>query len=132
MKRKIKTIKLGITGTRFFNNYVLIKNELNKLYPNTQMIEVLVSGHARGVDTLCEQWAKEYKIPIDSHPPDWDTYGKGAAFIRNKEIVNISDELVGFPLDSSSEHYPSKGTINTINEAKKQGKKIIIIPVKET
>jgi hypothetical protein len=122
-------MKLGVTGTRFCNNYQFVKSVLNRLFPDKSNIEMLISGHARGIDLYCEMWATENKIPIDSHPPDWKKYGKGAAFIRNKDIVDNADCMVGFPLSEGHSLYPSRGTNMTIDIAKKQNKPVTIIPV---
>ena len=40
----------------------------------------ILSGAARGVDTLGEQWAAEQGIPIERHPADWDGLGRRATF----------------------------------------------------
>jgi hypothetical protein len=124
-------IRLGITGTRLCTDYALIKHYLDTTYPNPKEIKILVSGHARGIDTLCEIWAKENGIEIDSHPPDWKKFGKGAAFIRNQEIVDNCDEMVAFPLKEGSPHFPSNGTMDTCKKATKAGKKVLIIQVPE-
>lgn len=49
-------------------------------------IDVLVSGGARGVDDHGEAWARKNGVPIRRFIPNWDIEGKGAGFIRNKEM----------------------------------------------
>lgn len=76
-----------------------------------------VSGRGRGVDT----WAEEaFDEVITKHPhlvakrifrPDWNTYGKGAGFQRNGQIVAASDRVVAF-WDGKS-----KGTKDTMDKA---------------
>ena len=38
----------------------------------------VVSGTARGVDQLGEDWADEHAIPVERFPADWDTHGRSA------------------------------------------------------
>lgn len=47
---------------------------------------VIVSGGAAGPDRLGEAWAKARGIPVRRFIPNWDIEGKGAGFIRNKEM----------------------------------------------
>lgn len=57
-------------------------------------ITKVVSGRARGVDTLGEQWAQENGVPIRKFPADWNRYGKAAGGIRNSEMAQYADALV--------------------------------------
>ena len=79
-------------------------------------ITEIVSGGARGADTYAEEIAAELGIPTKIFPADWNKYGKGAGFIRNKEIVDYADAVVAFYYGSS----PSRGAQNTINQARAQ------------
>lgn len=59
----------------------------------------IVSGHAPGGDRLGEEWADSRLIPVKRFPieqSDWDTKGKSAGPIRNREMGEYSDELVAF------------------------------------
>jgi predicted Rossmann fold nucleotide-binding protein DprA/Smf involved in DNA uptake len=116
-------IKIGVSGTRFNNDYanfcLLFNSALSDLNDH---IALIISGGAKGVDTMAGRWAREHQIPLSEHKPDWDKFGKGAAFIRNKEIVDECDVLIAFPLANGESH----GTENTIATARKQGKKVIV------
>jgi hypothetical protein len=119
-------MKLGITGTRRFANQEFIDNALDEVVTKIGPIECLVSGGAIGVDTTCEIWAMKRKIPIKQFKPDYDTHGRAAPFVRNKQIVDESDTLVGFP---TSPRGSSHGTEHTIKEAEKKGIPIMIYEV---
>jgi len=54
----------------------------------------IVSGCAKGIDTLGEIWALENSIPIKKFPPDWDTFGKLAGFKRNQQMADYADALL--------------------------------------
>ena len=81
----------------------------------------IVSGGARGADSLAEKYAAEKGIPITVVPAEWDKYGKSAGYRRNVQIVAESDEVVAF-WDGES-----KGTQHTIDIAGKAGKKVSVI-----
>lgn len=57
-------------------------------------ITEVVSGTARGVDRLGEWWAEEHHIPLIQFPPNWESYGKGAGMVRNKEMAYYADALI--------------------------------------
>ena len=54
----------------------------------------IVSGGCRGVDLAGEAFAQERGIPIKRFIPDWDTHGKAAGPIRNKQMAEYGDALI--------------------------------------
>jgi predicted Rossmann fold nucleotide-binding protein DprA/Smf involved in DNA uptake len=106
-------MKLAVVGSRSFSNYEFLKKIL-EFHPCTQII----SGGAKGADTLARQFAGEKGIPIKEFLPNWDKDGKAAGFIRNKQIVNACDELVAF-WDGES-----RGTAHSIKLAEDAGKPV--------
>jgi hypothetical protein len=120
-------MKILICGSRDFNNYDYLKNavnrhvEDNKLnFPYDDEVEI-VSGGARGADTLAERYAKESGFALKVFPADWDTYGKKAGILRNEEMAHYlfvslhRCEVIAF-WDGSS-----RGTRNMINTARGLG-----------
>lgn len=57
-------------------------------------ITTVVSGCAKGVDTLGEKWAAKKDIPIIEFPAQWEKYGRGAGPIRNKEMAENADACI--------------------------------------
>ena len=51
-------------------------------------VSEIVSGGARGADSLAEKYSKINNIPIKIFKADWNYYGKKAGFIRNKKMHN--------------------------------------------
>ena len=51
-------MKLAIVGSRTFNDYNLLVNFIEKHY-NTSEIDTIISGAARGTDTLGMLYAKD-------------------------------------------------------------------------
>ena len=81
----------------------------------------IVSGGARGVDTVAAQAAKEFGLAYKIWRADWNLYGRQAGFIRNLQIIVDSDIIIAF-----WDGY-SKGTNHTIQQAKQRGKRVIVI-----
>jgi hypothetical protein len=83
-------------------------------------VNVVVSGKARGADTLGERWAAEHGHMVAPFPADWDTHGKSAGPIRNQEMAEYAGGLVAL-WDGKS-----KGTQNMVTEMVKRGKPVFI------
>ncbi len=113
-------IKLIIAGSRDFNDYELLKSKLDKVKKHYGEFEV-VSGKARGADSLGERYARENNLPIVEFPADWDKNGKSAGYIRNAEMADYADGCVVF-WDGVS-----KGTQHMINLAKEKEIQLAIV-----
>ena len=76
-------MRLAIVGGRDFNDYALLANTIfNSLSP-LDFITSIISGGAKGADTLGENFAENNGIDCIVYKPEWDKYGKSAGFIRN-------------------------------------------------
>lgn len=84
----------------------------------------IVSGGARGADTLGEQFAKKHGCKIKRFIPDWEGLGKQAGFIRNWDMAKYADACVVF-WDGKS-----KGTKHMINLAEKEGLLLRVVEYK--
>ena len=113
-------IKLIIAGTRTFNDYEFIKNNIMKI---KNPIKEIVSGNSNRVDKLGEKFAKENNIELKIFKADWDNLGKKAGPIRNQEMANYADVALIF-WDGIS-----PGSKSMINEMKKIGKPIKVIKI---
>jgi len=111
-------MRLGVIGSRSFDNYSLLCVTLNQYLETTQKV---VSGGARGADRMGVHWAQSNDIPYEEFLPDYEQYGKQAPFIRNKDIVNNSDLVVAFWDGKSA------GTKHSLNYAKIRGVKSVVI-----
>lgn len=85
--------------------------------------DVIVSGGARGADTLAATEARRRGLAVIEFLPDYVRFGRGAPLIRNRQIVAACDRLVAF-WDGKS-----RGTAYTIREARKNGKQVQIIKI---
>ena len=109
-------MNLAIVGSRFFNNYNKFKEIVDQYIVDNGFPNKLVSGGAKGVDTMAERYAKEYDIPIEVFKPEWDKLGKKAGIVRNTDIINNATHVLALPSKKSI------GTFDSINKAKQQMK----------
>ena len=110
-------MKVIIAGGRDFNSSFIM---YNTLYGTEEMIDEVISGNAKGADTLGAEWAKLKNIPVKYFPADWNKYGKAAGFIRNAEMGDYADMLIAF-WDGQS-----KGTQHMIQTMKRNKKPYLV------
>lgn len=115
-------MNLGIVGSRTFNDYEKFLDAVNLLGEATN-IDKIVSGGAKGADSLAERYADYWMIPKEIFKPDWKKYGKAAGFLRNTDIVANSDVILAF-WDGKS-----RGTKDTIDKAARMKRPTLIIYV---
>ena len=103
---------VGVGGGRDFNNKDWLYSVLDQYHDKFYITEI-VSGGAKGADTLAEQWAKDKQITkLTIYIAQWELYGKSAGPARNKLIVANVDVFMAFPTEQS------KGTHDAINQAR--------------
>lgn len=112
-----------IAGGRDFNNYPLLKAKCDNILAEKATTHkiIIVSGTARGADSLGEKYAQEHSYTIERYPADWNTHGKAAGPIRNAQMANSADALIAF-WDGKSH-----GTQSMINIAKAKGLLVRVI-----
>lgn len=59
----------------------------------------IIHGNARGADQCADVWAKDRQVQVRPFPADWDTHGKRAGFIRNKQMLDEGKPhaVIAFP-----------------------------------
>ena len=113
-------MKTIIAGSRTINSPEIVAEAI--IESGFDITEV-VSGTARGVDSVGEQIARDFGIPVSRFPADWYVFGKIAGVMRNKEMAKYADAAI-VVWDGSS-----KGSANMIAEAKKAGLKVFVYEV---
>lgn len=83
-------------------------------------ITSVVSGMARGVDTLGIMYAHNNSLPLHKYPADWNKYGKSAGPKRNIQMVENAEALIAL-WDGES-----KGTKHMIDIATSKGLKVYV------
>lgn len=118
-------MKTIIAGSRTFNDAHLLKDKLDA-YRKEHTITEIVSGGASGADSLGEAYAVLNGIQIKMFNADWNTHGKAAGPIRNRQMADYADVLIAV-WDGKS-----KGTKNMVEEMNKRKKPVFIIWTGET
>lgn len=120
MKNRKENFKVIIAGSRGFSNYKLLKETCNNVLREKKKTHniIVISGHARGADTLGEKYATDEGLDLEIYPADWKKYGKSAGFKRNEQMAEIADGLIAF-WDCKSH-----GTKHMIDIASEKGLKI--------
>ena len=115
--------KIIIAGGRDFMDYNLLKEKTNKILQEKKVTHkiVIISGCARGADTLGLRYASENAFDVEEYPADWNKYGKKAGYVRNVEMAENADALIAF-WDGKS-----KGTKHMIDMATERNLPIRVI-----
>lgn len=138
-------MKVIIAGSRNIVDYKHVEDAMFKSNAYKHVTEV-VSGGARGVDTLAIDWAKKHKVKYTVKKAEWNNlkaagavieidhndkseslgyryYNSRAGLQRNEEMGNYADALVAIWDGEST------GTLHMINYMKKLGKKVYVYRV---
>lgn len=110
-------MKVIIAGSRDINDLDVVKEAVSR---SGFRISEVVSGCARGVDTLGEIIASNLGVPTKRFPALWNEYGKRAGYMRNVEMAAYADALVAV-WDGES-----KGTGHMIESARKKCIKVYV------
>lgn len=114
-------MKVIVAGSRSFNNYGLLEKKLNKILSRCIASAEIVSGGAKGADTMGERYAKAHKLSVHRFPAQWEKYGRSAGYKRNAEMAEFADALVAF-WDGAS-----RGTEHMINLAREKGLRVRVV-----
>ena len=135
----ITKIKIGIVGSRGYTNKQKVKDlvfEIKEKYGDE--VEIVSGGQKDGADGLAKKYPLEFNVKYVEFPPvhySWNMHCKLPAteynkpyyvsnyFKRNKQIAEYSDIIIAFIPDGVE----SRGTMNTVEHAKKEKKLIKIL-----
>jgi hypothetical protein len=90
------TNKYIIAGGRDFTDYAYFNDWLGHFLPADKSNIEIVSGGAKGVDAMAEQFAQERNIPVKIFPADWKAYGRAAGRTRNAQMAEYGTMLIAF------------------------------------
>jgi hypothetical protein len=87
--------RIIIAGSRGITDFKMLDDTLSDLFTNKLKLTpenvTVVSGTARGVDRLGEDFAKKYGCVLMRMPAQWDKYGRSAGYRRNRDMAMIAD-----------------------------------------
>ncbi len=117
-------MRVIIAGCREFTDYEFFEEKVGRILCATQPRDIeIVSGGAKGVDTMARDLAAHYGIKCTVMPADWNANGKAAGPIRNRQMAEYGTHLIAF-WDGKS-----RGTKNMIEEAEKCGLTIRVVRI---
>lgn len=114
-------MKVLICGDRNWTDRGIIRSWIAKLqdWGYTTVIE----GEARGADKIAGEEASNAGMEVISVPANWEKFGRAAGIIRNRAMLDMNPDLVlAFHSDLSA----SKGTADTVREARRRNMSVIV------
>jgi len=112
-----------IAGSRVYDNYRTLKRVCDEVIEKTDIGEdpiTIICGCAHGADALGDRYGYDNRYEIKYFKADWEKYGKGAGPMRNRQMAEVGDMLIAFPIGKS------KGTLNMVKEAMKRKLKVYV------
>lgn len=109
-------MKVIIAGSRTITAFKLVETAIK--YSAFDISEV-ISGCAKGVDSLGEVWAHRNKVPIKRFPADWSK--PNAGHTRNLQMGRYAEALIAVWNGRST------GTEDMINTADMLGLKVFVL-----
>lgn len=85
-----KNVRLLVCGGRKFLDVLQLWRGMDNIHLKYR-IEVVIHGAASGADTLAGIWASKNSIAEESYPAEWNKNGRRAGFIRNYNMLNLSN-----------------------------------------
>lgn len=113
-------MRVLVCGSRHFNNIELMEDVLKQYN-----IKVIISGAARGADTLAIRYGERHGLDVLQFPALWDKHGRAAGPIRNMEMLTSGrpDLVIAFLAPGS------RGTKNMIEISQKAGVETVVIDI---
>jgi len=105
-----------VCGGRDFDDVDLAYATLDRLRPS-----VVISGGARGADSIGEMWAHERGVHVERFPADWYKHGRSAGPIRNEQMLKEGkpDMVIAFP--------GGRGTAHMVKIAREAGVPVEVV-----
>lgn len=123
--REWRLRRLLVTGGRDFGEddllvQVRVSEALYALLEVAKRNDITVVHGAcpTGVDRIVAECCRDWELPVEPHPAEWERYGHQAGPIRNREMVALgADYCARFPGGS--------GTAGCAEEARRAGIHVI-------
>lgn len=127
----MKEIRIIIAGSREFNDYSLLCKHMSTIIADREFTECsnisIISGAARGADTLGEKYAKDKYLNLQKMPANWNEYGKRAGYIRNEKMAKYASEDDSIGMLVAFWNGKSRGTKHMIDLANKYNLEVHIV-----
>lgn len=98
-------MKVIIAGGRDFTDYEKLRKAIAQ---SGWLITEVVSGGAKGADSLGERWARENNIPVKKFPADWNNLKQKGAVVKTNKWKKQYNANAGFFRNKQMAQYLSK------------------------
>lgn len=111
-------MRVLVCGGRDYDRAEIVYEALQRIHA-IRPITVVIQGEARGADALGKRWAIDMGIRVDCYPADWNTFGKYAGHLRNRNMLTfgLPDLVLAFP--------GGRGTNDMVMQALKESVAVI-------
>jgi hypothetical protein len=115
----MKNLKILVCGDREWKDEDIIYEWLESFNESIDWLEItLIHGAARGADSIADKIARSFAWHVKPYPADWETLGKKAGPMRNREMLKEKPDIVlAFHTDLKN----SKGTKDMVLLSVKEG-----------
>lgn len=121
-------LRVLVCGGRNYMDREHVFAVLDALWKEIEFVHI-IQGGAYGADLMAKEWAlaNPNKVVHTQYGANWKLHGPGAGPIRNRRMLyeGKPDVVVAFPSQGN-------GTANMIDQARKAGIPVRIIPLPET
>lgn len=116
-------VRLIIAGGRDFTDYELLRDRCDFKLSSVDTTHdiTIISGGARGADSLAQQYSTDRNYALEIMEADWDTHGKSAGYKRNQAMSDVATHLIAF-WDGES-----RGTKHMIDIATRAGHVVHVV-----
>ena len=104
-------MKIAVIGGRNFQDKNHLGQVLSRVFSEG---DTLISGGAKGADSLAENWARWMGFACLIFKPNWKLHGRSAGFRRNHTLISQADKVIAF-WDGAS-----RGTAHSLELARKK------------
>lgn len=111
---------IAVVGSRGITAEDVVFAKLDGIVPAGR--HRIVSGGAAGIDSIAAAWAIARGHELEVIRPDWQRYGRSAAFKRNGLIVSAADLVIAI-IDGRL----TPGTADSVRKARQLGRRVLVI-----
>jgi hypothetical protein len=115
-------MKLVIAGSRGIKNALAWVERGVKHFYNA-VPDLIISGSSGNVDEAAIDYALQHGIRQEIYRADWNTYGRAAGPIRNREMAELGEQLL-VVWDGRS-----RGTLDMMRQMHSRGKRVCVAKV---
>lgn len=115
------SIVLAIVGSRDWTNWDQFQTILKDYIKQHGTPIKIVTGDARGVDSMACRWAIKRGISYTVWVANWKQYGRRAGILRNTDIIKTATHVLAFHRNNSP------GTRDSIEKARDMDKDLTVV-----